>query len=949
MIARLLTPLLPLMSSDAEFFEARIRPLLAETCLPCHDSTAMGGLRMDSREALLAGGVSGPAVDLDDPDASLLMRAVRHEAKGLEMPWDADPLTESEQRDLADWLQRGIPWPSSDASDPDEEPSHEEHPLFLALRNPSRPSVDNESWVRNDVDRFVMSRWQAEGITPAETATPQDLLRRACFDLTGLPPSSAQAESFQDSEDDRFTALVDELLASPHYGEKQGRRWLDVVRYAEDDPRSLAKDRSGKEVYPTAYVYRDWVIQAFQDDRPFDEFVKLQLAADLWIDERPHEDLAALGLLGGGRWFYDTADPRRARADEWNDRVDVITRGFLGLSVACARCHDHKADPITTQDYYALAGVFANTEYHEYPLRPAQEVEAFQKKKEHLETLKKVRKEFRRSQSDQIARLMTAQTSRFLMAAWKSLGGGADRLDEVAAEDKLDLELLRRWAEFLDQASPDDPFLGEWKRGATEDAKEEAVQELADAFQRELFDLLDAQAKLEKKNEHRIANGTPAPDERKPMPYPNDFESFFDEHQIELESLSRERMRLWFDIYDYRYDSAKNEYEWGVLAVGDWALERHLGGLVRDHLEGLETQIEELEKELDPPLPFVMGARDRSPEEIRDLDVFVRGNPYQPGDPAPRRFLAALVGDEAKPFQEGSGRRELADAIVAQPLMDRVIVNRVWRWHFGRGLVEPPDNFGPSGSPPSHPDLLEHLASWFVAHGRSLKALHRYVMDSSTYRLAAKPRQDDDDLRQPHPWFARGVARRLDAEEIRDSLLAVSGQLDPNVGGPSKPLSDEDHVRRTVYGTISRHELDPFLRVFDFPDAGLSASTRFTTQGPQQHLFFLNSEWVRSSADGVVGQVLGEETAPKDLARSTKLRNGSSGDLAALERSMTERDPDVSKLRKLFVIVFGRSPDPMELDIARQFLRQQSDQSARDRWHELAHGMLSSAEFRTVH
>ena len=366
------------VAASPDFFEMKVRPVLANSCYSCHASTAMGGLRLDSREAMMKGGTRGAAVVPGDPDKSLLVTAVRQSDDKLKMPMGGK-LKDSEIEDLVAWVKAGAVWPAAPAVTSANKTGEKyviptERKNFwslIPLAEPKVPAVKDPRWAKTNIDRFVLARLEKEGLKPVRAASRHDLIRRASLDLTGLPPTPEETAAFEkDAAPDAFAKVVDRLLASLHYGERWGRIWLDVARYGEDDYRSLNPNPRGYHPYPNAYVYRDWVIQAFNDDLPYDQFVKAQLAGDLLDEKARYKTLPATGFLGLGPWYYDNGSVEVTRADERHDRVDVVTRGFLGLTVACARCHDHKYDPIPTSDYYSLAGVFLNTAYHEYPMVP---------------------------------------------------------------------------------------------------------------------------------------------------------------------------------------------------------------------------------------------------------------------------------------------------------------------------------------------------------------------------------------------------------------------------------------------------------------------------------------------------------------------------------------------------------------------------------------------------
>jgi cytochrome c553 len=375
-------------AQSAEFFEARVRPILAANCSECHAETAKGDLRMDSREALLTGGESGPAIVPGDPDKSLLIQAVKQsDPSAPRMPKDKSKLKPDDIEVLVEWVRAGAVWPASSTSTPaptaaakvmEVTPAHREFWSVRPLAKPVVPSVKGASWPQTDIDRFILSRLEKDGLRPVARADKLALIRRVTLDLTGVPPTPEEVDAFtKDGAAGAFATLVDRLLASPRYGETWGRVWLDVARYGEDDYRSLDPMGRGYNPYPNAYLYRDWVIKAFNDEMPYGDFVRAQLAADLLDPSQRVRNVPALGFLGLGPWYYDNGAVEITRADERHDRVDAVSRGFLGLTVGCARCHDHKYDPIPTSDYYGLAGVFLNTEYHEYPRAPKAIVEEF--------------------------------------------------------------------------------------------------------------------------------------------------------------------------------------------------------------------------------------------------------------------------------------------------------------------------------------------------------------------------------------------------------------------------------------------------------------------------------------------------------------------------------------------------------------------------------------------
>jgi len=861
------------LSPGARLFADRVRPVLEQKCFSCHTDDERGGLRLDSRDGLLAGGGRGPAVLPGDPEGSLLIAAVRHEHAELRMPRNGDKLSATEIEGLVEWIRAGAEW--TDAVAPlavARRVATADERSFWSYRPLTRPAVptpsdSDDGWGRTDVDRFVLAALQRQGLSPVGPADKRTLIRRATYDLIGLPPTPDEIDAFlADDDPDAFAKVVDRLLASEHYGERWGRHWLDITRYGEDDTRGLARDGSGRERYPMAYVHRDWVVEAFNDDMPYDRFVMAHLAADLMPDEERADLLPGLGFLGQGPWYYDIAEPAIARADERHDRVDVTTRGFMGLTVGCARCHDHKYDAIGTHDYYAIAGIFDNANYYEYPVADSATAAEFKRQQQFIKDMKEGLEEYLSTEADQLAAVLSLQTARYMMAAWQVTGREQLPVEVAASRARLDLEVLQRWIDFLSREPKHFPFVVPWQEMiADEGGTEQRARELADDFQRLVLEIVAEQKKLEERNRKIIAKGTPL-EEVESTPMPNGFESFFDQHQLELETMDRERFNLYAALFVRDLDNELDTFfpKPGVLRFTGWGLERQLSRIAADHVAAMREEVEELEEDL-PDIPFVMGVAEKDSADSADIALHIRGSPKNLGERVPRGFPLVLHDGSSEPYRKGSGRLQLARDIAEHPITARVIVNRVWAWHMGAGIVRSPSNFGIMGERPVNPDLLEFLASDFVDNGRSLKRLHRQIMLSSVYRLAA----DDDprfaDTDPDNRYFWRFNRERLTAEAIRDGLLFVSGDLDAKVGGPSLPLADEDNLRRTIYGEVSRFQVDDYLQTFDFPNPSLTAERRFATNVPLQSLYFMNSDFVHRRAESFVRRV-GALASPEERA-----------------------------------------------------------------------------------
>ncbi len=637
----------PIVASD--FFEMRVRPVLAKNCFACHTKSKMGGLDLSSRAGMLAGGKSGPAVRPGSPDESLLIKAVRHADGKLKMPPTGGKLSESEIADLAAWVRDGAVWPEKAAV---AAAPAEQWWSLQPVAEPKQKSID-----------LILK-------TAGKVADRRTLLRRVTYDLIGLPPTAAEVDAFvADKSPDAYAKVVDRLLASPHYGERWARHWLDVARYSDD---KLAPEFDVPR--PNSHFYRDWVIEAFNKDLPYDTFVKAHLAADL-MDGRK-DLLPALGMYGLSPEFQD-------------DRVDVTTRGFLAMTVACAQCHDHKFDPIPTRDFYALQGVFENTELHEYPLAEKAVVEEYDKRKKELDAREQQLKDFQKAQSDSLADIFANQASAYLEAA----------RGKRPAEG-LDADLVEKWKKYLAKTNREHKYL--------DDATD------PQAFQKLLLETNREKKEIDEKNNITLGGSS----------------NRGDLSQANLASLPRDKFFLWRDFF------GKD----GVLIFAGDKLDRFLAGHWKAHQEYLKRRIEEAKTSLPKQYPFLYGVADKPADKIADMKIHIRGNPQNKGDVAPRAFLTALGGHK---FSKGSGRLELAESIASKenPLTARVMVNRIWQGHFGEGIVKSPSNFGHLGERPSNPELLDYLAWRFMQDNWSIKKLHREIVLSKHYQSVREGRQ----------------------------------------------------------------------------------------------------------------------------------------------------------------------------------------------------------------
>ncbi|HUQ93497.1 MAG TPA: PSD1 and planctomycete cytochrome C domain-containing protein [Bryobacteraceae bacterium] len=852
-----------LNGKDAEFFETRIRPVLAKNCFACHSQTEMGGLRLDTRERAMRGGKSGPSILPGNAAGSLLMDAVQYASK-LKMP-PKGKLSEREIADLRAWIEEGAIWPEETGKG-----KQGSFWSFQKVRGQRVPQVRDAAWAATGIDRFVLAKLEAEGVTPAKTADKRTMIRRATFDLTGLPPAPEDVRAFvADESAQAFAKVVDRLLASPRYGERWARHWLDLARYS--DGKEGARD---DVPYANAFRYRDWVVDSLNRDLPYDEFVKAQIAADLMPGQR---HLPALGF--------------QAIGESDNDRVDVTTRVFLGLTVGCAQCHDHKFDPIPTRDYYSVLGVFKSSKVEEFPLVEPAVVEKYNGAKKALAAKQDELKQFLERQTKQVVDILAAQTSQYLLAAWKGSGG-----------EDLDAETLERWKRYLANPEKDHPYFRPWfdvvKRPGVSEAE---VQAAAVEMQTAIRKVLDDKKALDDLNYVKVGGMEGLKDAGKVI-------------GTLVDSLPIERFYFWRDLASNPYKVEDLQFAGGVYFYGPKQVERFLDPRWKRYLATLREEVKTLEKAVPAAYPFFHVMKDS--DKPANTRIAIRGDAANLGEEAPRRFLSALCDSEPKPFQQGSGRLELANAIAAadNPLTARVMVNRLWKHHFGEGLVRSGSNFGQLGDRPTHPELLDYLAGRLVHSGWSLKAMHREMMLSHVYQLGSEEEPAASAAKDPENRLLwRGnVRERLDAEALRDSILAVSGTLDGAIGGAAEALGDGLR-RRTLYATISRSKPDRTMALFDFPDPNASAEQRIVTVGPMQRLFFMNSPFVAGQAKALAARLA---------------RDGAD---------------DAARIGRAYELLYGREATADEVQLGMEYLGGQAE-----KWPQYAQVLLSAAEFSAV-
>jgi hypothetical protein len=626
--------------------------------------------------------------------------------------------------------------------------------------------------------------------------------------------------------------------------------------------------------------------------------VKAQLAADQMEESERVGMLPALGFLGLGPWFYDNGAVEITHADERHDRVDVVSRGFLGLTVGCARCHDHKYDPISTRDYYGLAGVFVNSHYAEVPLAPKALVDEYKAKEKLLEAKEELLSETTRDESFRLAMGLVYQASKYMVAAWKVTGEPKEEAWHVAEDEKLDTEVFDRWLKFLAKPPKFYKFLVPWQEMIKRGGKLAEAKKLAGEFEKLLIELALERREVTSENDIIKAKALPGTKKKKPANLPNEFltnDDFCPGCALSLKSMAAERNDLWTDVFQRDLEDGFDPFQVserikpGLLAFRGWGVEQRLSTERRAYIKALRDDIDAMHKEMEPKFPYAHAVADAAAPV--NLKVHVRGNPFNLSDEVPRGFPGMLTKGEPLQFKSGSGRMELAEAILKQPIAMRVIVNRVWKQHFVTGLVDSPSNFGAAGERPSNPELLEYLADSFANGGMSIKKLHREMMLSAVYQLSSADHAANFEKDSGNRYYWRANRRRLDAEQLRDSLLFVSGALDPKVGGPSADLTP-GYTRRTLYGKVSRFRLDEYLQLFDFPSPNLSAEKRFTTNVPLQRLFLMNSDFAQQQSE-------------------------------LLARRVEEEADAATSIRKAYRIVYGRAASDAEVEAGMAFLREE--------------------------
>lgn len=776
------------------YFETHIRPLLATHCYKCHGAKKQeGSLRLDTFDGIMNGGDSGASIVSGEPKQSLLIAAVGYKNDELQMPPDKK-LADRDIAKLVHWIGLGTPHPDADGrGSATKRINLEEGRKFWAFQPPviqPLPEVTDTAWPRTELDHFVLAKLDESGLNPAPPADRRTLIRRATFDLTGLPPRPEDVDVFlADESPNAFAKVIDRLLESPHYGERWGRHWLDVARYA--DSNGLDENIA----HGNAWRYRDYVVNSFNHDKPFDEFVVEQLAGDLLPKSGnrsvDYQHLIATAFLALGPKVLAEVDETKMEMDIIDEQIDTLGRSLMGLTLGCSRCHDHKFDPIANEDYYALAGIFKSTRTMEHHTK---------------------------------------------IARWWE--------NPIPTEQEQQLQESHR------------------KKLETTKAMINVVLEMA----------------------NQLVRRSLSPGEEPPK------------------------------LFESRYSKS-----------------------TKAQLKRLRAELAKLEKSI-PEVSSTMGVTDR---EVTDIAVHLRGSHLTLGKVVPRRFPVVLAGEEQPTFdKKRSGRLKLARWLTSDshPLTSRVFVNRVWRWHFGTGIVGSPDNFGNLGERPVNQPLLDWLAVTFRESGWSLKSLHRLIMLSSTYQMSSRFNKRAAAIDPMNRLQWRANIRRLEAESIRDATLAVSGLLDRKMGGSllhvknrafffdhtSKDTTDYKKPVRSLYLPIVRNNLYGVFQLFDYSDAGSVVGSRTTSTVAPQALFMMNSNFMQDASSALADCVL-----------------------------MANDNDEVTRIRRLYRLVFNRAPTETEVTQSVEFLRRAREVSAEDEaskssssgWPLLCQIVLSSNEF----
>ncbi len=989
-------------AQQLEFFEKEIRPLLAVHCYECHSAKASrlkAGLHLDSRPGMLQGGDSGPALVASNVDESLIIQAVRYETfemppKGKLPPKDVDALTK--------WVAMGAPWPKDveSADGPvrevfDLQKRKVRHWAWQPIENSPPPAVVDQAWPTSPIDTFILSGLEGAGIKPAASADKSTLVRRLFFDLIGLPPTPEQVQNYLGNTSELATEqLVDQLLESPHFGERWGRHWLDIVRFAESRGHEFDNDA------PYAYQYRDYVIRALNADLPYDQLICEHIAGDLLKSprlnptEQFNESILGTGFWHLGEWVHSPVDIRKDETDRFDNMIDVMSKAFLGVTVSCARCHDHKFDAISTEDYYSLAGFLQSSDYREVPF------DSIEHNRSIGIQLSELDEKYRNQVSEELARVAPSSVQELQQLADSHEDPGQTEaisdcliVDYAAVSPndfQSDGELFgkrpRRIGEIylslLDgkgklefsrsNAAASDQFWNVMKKQEASSPNQKSsiagLPRSGRTLRSPTFMLRDGkvQCRLQGKghivacvDSHRLiagplhgetVRGIPKADglqwvtlnlgryigHRLHLEFTPDVDSLL-EVEVVVQGASPEQLKTIEESHA-QLTKKVTEYDQAIETSiqADATAKESLAKIV----ENWTTERIALQQQIRISSRLAMAMMDGTGEEEH---LLIRGSSSNPGRLVPRRFLSAVDGTEVMPIEVGSGRLQLAERInaVDNPLTSRVIVNRIWHHLMGRGIVPTTDDFGMLGQRPTHPELLDHLASQFLVEGRSIKKTIRTIVLSKTYQMDSRANASAIESDPKNLWWHHHPQKRLEGETIRDALLSISGRLDPSMFGPSIPVHLTNFMdgrgrpsksgpldgsnRRSIYLEVRRNFLSPMFIAFDTPTPFSSMGRRNVSNVPAQALILMNDPLVA------------------ELAKAWAKRACNSVPLGEVQ------SPD-ARVKWMMMTAFARESNALELTAVRSFLEKYATQNGlaigdEALWEDFAHALVNKKEF----
>ncbi len=862
-----------------KFFEKEVRPLLVKHCYDCHgDGETDGGLAIDSREGILQGGDSGKAIVPGKPEESLLIEAVRYKNEDMQMPPDGQ-LSQAEIDVLEKWIAIGAPDPREKKADSGQKPvmgmsvaEGKKFWSFMPVSNPPIPEVKNKSWVKTPIDAFILAKLEENGLSPAPRASKTTLIRRVTYDLIGLPPTPEQIDAFlADDSPDAFQKVVERLLNSPQYGVRWGRHWLDVARYA--DSNGLDENLA----FGNAWRYRDYVIDSYNKDKPFDRFLIEQIAGDL-LPEANRETITGTGFLVLGAKVLAEPDHDKLTMDTIDEQLEALGRAFLGMSFGCVRCHDHKFDPIKQSDYYALGAIFKGTKtfsdkkmgaiklWHEHSFATKEELESLKKIDAEIAKKKSAASAFKTKATVKLRNEARRNATRYLVAATQfDTSAPLKRVREIAEPLGLHPRILHHCRLHL-EFHRDDPFFVKWHElNAQGDAT--GIRQ----YYEPLFKQAETAFVEAKKKEPKTK-------------------------KLDDPKLEPARAAL-YDLYGFLEVPAKPEFAFDQKTLKEYYR-------LMEEARVMESKA--------PDETAVMAVADGEVQE--QLPIHIRGSHRNLGKPVAREFPQVMRTSLVRPVfrSDQSGRLELARwmASTTHPLTARVYVNRIWRWHFGEGIVKTTDNFGKLGAKPTHPELLDWLARRFMQTGWSTKQMHRLILSSNVYQMRSQIAGGEKTVNHPGKidpensllWEFR--IQRLEAEQLRDAVLAASGRLDTSLGGKTVPLRNRqfvfnhtsvdhtkyDSLRRAVYLPVIRNNLYTLFEQFDFPDPTTPTGNRNTTTVAPQALLMLNSPLIMDSADALAQMLL--EQPISDIERIS----------VAYRKTLGRRPTDLESKKAMYFI-----------------------------------------------